>query len=90
MSLFCAVAIDRNDEEKRDIIRTDNERDGLFVYNDSEKKKIRYMNSRSNKSEQEKRIEVISYLFKLAYDLAISDQHNVSESAGFESCIGGC
>ena len=53
-------------------------------------KKIKNMNSRSNKSEQEKRVEVISYLIELAYDLAISDQHNVSESAGFEIFIGGC
>ena len=90
LALFCAVAIDRNDEEKRDIITMDYERGGLFVYNDNEMKRIKNMNSRSNKSEQEKRVELISYLFELAYDLAISDQHNVSESAGFESCIGGC
>ena len=71
MALFCDVAIDRNDEGKRQIVTMDYERGG------------------SNKSEQEKRVEVISYLFELAYDLAISDQHNVSESESFESCIRG-
>ena len=52
-------------------------------------KKKKNINSRSNKSEQEKRDKVISYLFELAYNLAILDQHNTSESAEFENCIGG-
>ena len=61
----------------------------MFVSNDNEMKKKKNINSRSNKSEQEKRDKVISYLFELAYNLAILDQHNTSESAEFKNCIGG-
>ena len=90
LGIFGAIAIDQNDHEKREIITTDYEKGGLFVYNKYEANKINNLKCRSHKSEQEKRIEVISYLFELAYDLAISYHDNVSESPGFESCIGGC
>ena len=32
--------------------------------------------------------EVISYLFELGYDLALSPENNVSRSPGFESILG--
>jgi len=80
----------KNDHEKRELITRDYDEGGLFIYNKSEANKIISLKSRSHKSEEEKRIEVIAYLFELAYDLAISYHDNVSESMGFESCIGGC
>ena len=79
-----------NDHEKRELITRDYEKGGLFVYNKREANKIISFKSRSRKSEEERRIEVIAYLFELAYDLAIFYHDNVSESMGFESCIGGC
>ena len=90
LGLFAAIAIDQNDHEKRELITRDYDEGGLFIYNKSEANKIISLKSRSHKSEEEKRIEVIAYLFELAYDLAISYHDNVSESMGFESCIGGC
>ena len=53
LALFCAVAIDRNNKEKREIITKEYKRGGLFVYNADEVKRIKNMNSRSNKSEKE-------------------------------------
>ena len=54
-----------------------------------EKEKINNVNFRGRIPE-EKILDMIAYQFVIVYDLAICPMDNVSESVGFESCLGVC
>ena len=50
-------------------------------------KKINNVNIRGITPDK-KILDMIAYQFEIVYDLAICPMDNVSESAGFESCLG--
>jgi hypothetical protein len=47
--------------------------------------KIRFAGTQCLK---EKQLHMVAYLCELAYDIALSPDHNVSESPGFETPLG--
>ena len=58
---------------------------GIFLFSESEKKKIDDSKKAGRNTTMLKRIDMIAYLIELAYDLAISPIDNLLESQGFES-----
>ena len=88
LGLFCAISIPGDDMVSLSKICRNQKEQGIFVYNEFEITKISELGKDGN--EKDNRLEVIAYLFELAYDLCISVHDNVSESVGFEKCIGGC
>ena len=58
---------------------------GVFLYTNVEQEAIRRVNF-WGKSKEENFVEMVSYLFELGNDLALSHKYNVSESPGFEGC----
>ena len=57
---------------------------GLLVMTDSEQEMIRKLNLRG-RSDAEKFADVVAYVMELAYDLAIGERSNMSDSPGFEA-----
>jgi len=66
------------------------EEGGIFLFNDEEKMKIGNANISGRSTYKDKAIVMLSYLFELAYDLAIAPSDNVSSNPGFESILGCC
>ena len=58
---------------------------GLFFYTPDEKTSVLHTNL-SGKLGNQKYWDEVAYLFELGNDLALSRNHNVSESPGFEGC----
>jgi len=58
---------------------------GIFFYTADEKAAVRRTHF-SGKVGDFKFMDMISYLFELGYDLALSPANNVSDSPGFEGC----
>ena len=60
------------------------EQDGIFLFNESEKTRINASNKADRNMTALKRIDMIAYLIDIAYNIAISPVHNVSDNLGFE------
>ena len=58
---------------------------GVFLYTKVEQEAIRRVNF-WGKSKEENFMEMVSYLFELGNDLALSHKYNVLESPGFKGC----
>ena len=61
---------------------------GLFIWREEMKKRISKINFAGSKSLLDKKLHMITYLFEICYDIALSSSWNVSESPGFETPIG--
>ena len=75
-----------NDEIDRKV-SLEYEQGGIFLFNENEKKRINASNKAGRNTTALKRIDMIAYLIEIAYDIAISPVHNVSDNPGFESCL---
>ena len=71
----------------KNILTKDVDEGGVLFLSKLDKEKIRNVNFRG-RTPDEKILDMIAYQFEIAYDLAICPMDNVSESAGFESCLG--
>lgn len=87
---YVALAFDPKNEAVRTTMveRYNNSQGGLFSFSDDEIKKINNVKKNSRHTFVEKRIDMISYLFELGYDLCLSPLDCVSQNPGFESVLG--
>ena len=61
---------------------------GIFFFDEADINKIGKIKFRGYTELKKKQIIMITYLAELAYDIAISARDNVSDSPGFETCLG--
>ena len=61
---------------------------GIFFFDEADINKIDKIKFRGYTELKKKQIIMITYLAELAYDIAISARDNVSDSPGFETCLG--
>ena len=87
---YVALAFDPKNEAVRTTMveRYNNSQGGLFSFSDDGIKKINNVKKNSRHTFVEKRIDMISYLFELGYDLCLSPLDCVSQNPGFESVLG--
>ena len=71
----------------KNILTKDVDEGGVLFLSKLDKEKIHNVNFRG-RTPDEKILDMIAYQFEIVYDLAICPMDNVSESAGFESCLG--
>ena len=69
----------------KDMFQKDYGNGGIFGYTKEDMDNIQRVNFRG-RSNEEKFIEMVGYLFELGYELALSRKYNVSQSPGFEGC----
>ena len=67
-----------------DALSTDYNDGGLFIYTKEEKEWIGTLFS--ERTLEQKYMQMVAYLFELGYDLAIGRTDNISDSPGFEGC----
>jgi hypothetical protein len=80
LKLFSAFAFDRNSKKHKQLYEVG---DGaIFDWNQDILKRLGEVNL------QEKQLTLLSYLFELLYDLALSSNWNASRSPGFETPLG--
>ena len=61
---------------------------GIFHFDKATNTKINAVNFRGNSRLENKQLNMLSYLWELAYDLCIAPADNVSGNAGFEVLLG--
>ncbi len=81
---YCAAAFSP-DSTTIETLQKDYHRGGVFVYTEIERFMIGKVNFRG-RSLGEKYLDMVAYLFKIAYDVSLSPRNNVSNSPGFEGC----
>ena len=84
--LVSFIACGFNPSDKNILTKDVNEGSVLFL-SKLDKEKIHNVKFRG-KTPDEKMLDMIAYQFEIVYDLTICPMDNVSESAGFESCLG--
>ena len=84
--LFPFIACRFNPSDKN-VLTKDVDEGGVLFISKLDKEKIHNVNFRG-RTPDEKILDMIAYQFEIAYDLTICPMDNVSESAGFESCLG--
>ncbi len=62
--------------------------DVIFVWSDEMLHRVGGVNFRGAKVLPHKQLHMVGYLIELCYDLALSSDQNVSESAGCETPLG--
>ena len=60
----------------------------MCLFNEFENEKIDTMNMRGRRTRDLKKMDLIAYLFEIAYDICISPIDNMSQNPGFEACLG--
>ena len=90
MRQYVALAFDpQNEAVKTTMVENYNSgQGGLFLFSDNEIKKMNNTKKKSRHTIVEKKIDMISYLFELGYDLCLSPLDCVSNNPGFESVLG--
>ena len=66
----------------------DTSQGGIFCFRESDMDNIDKSTSKLGKGRAMKQRAMLSYLFELCYDLCLSQDNNISESAGFECLLG--
>jgi hypothetical protein len=69
------------------ILDKDHTSGGLLIMNSEDQRRIK-SSSKKDLTSIQKHQEIIAYLFEFGYDLAISQEHNVSQRPGFEMVLG--
>jgi hypothetical protein len=86
---FVGVGFDRRqDDVVRYLTTCVNEGDGVFAFDTVAKEKCAKVKFRGVDAVEQKQLHLVAYLCELAYDLALSSNHNVSRSPGFETPLG--
>ncbi len=62
--------------------------DGIFLWSDVMLHRIGEIKFLGAKVLADKQLHMVGYMIELCYDLALSSDHNISESAGFETPLG--
>ena len=81
---YCGIGFSRKEGTKG---ITDIE-DGLFMWDENSIKKIENLKLIGCTTIKEKQLVMVGYALELVYDLMIAVSDNVSQSPGFESCLG--
>jgi hypothetical protein len=76
---YCALGFSRQDKSHQSLYATTG--NGIF-------KRIGEIKFPGAKVLADKQLHMIGYMIELCYDLALSLDHNISESAGFETPLG--
>lgn len=82
-----AAGFDQSNEEQMGLLTRSYEDGGVFIFMEEVNERVSKVNYQ-NKSQKEKKIEMIACLFELGYDLALSPLVNVSEKSGLETIVG--
>ena len=84
LNQYCGIGFSRKDgtEGIKDI------REGLFMWDESSVKRINKLKLIGCTNFNEKQLVMVGYALELVYDLMIAVSDNVSQSPGFESCLG--
>ena len=82
LSQFVAIGFDVNNEKV-----TKQMSEKIFDISDDDRKEISSLNFKGKHTVEMKILDVVSHLFELAYNLAISPLSNVSNNLCFESCL---
>jgi hypothetical protein len=83
---YCALGFCREHESHRSLYQKSS--DGIFIWSDEMLHRIGGVNFRGAKVLADKQLHMVGYLIELCYDLALSSEQNVSESAGCETPLG--
>jgi hypothetical protein len=76
------------DKLRKGKLLVDVEQGGIFCLDNETNKKIDAINFRGNLRLQTKQLNMLGYLWELAYDLCIAPASNVSGNPGFEVLLG--
>ena len=85
---YVAVGFQVENDSDANTITREIDNGGIFDFNDKEKKKINSLNMRGCHTLTMKQVDMIAYLFELAYDVMICQFDNVSNNPGLESVLG--
>jgi hypothetical protein len=66
----------------------ENEDDGIFTWSNDVIQKVENLWFSTCTELQDKKLNMVGFLLELGYDLMINSDDNVSESPGFEPCLG--
>jgi hypothetical protein len=83
---YCGVGFDRDGDTTA--IVSENEDDGIFTWSDDVVKRVESLRLSTCTELQDKKLNMVGFLLELGYDLMINSDDNVSESPGFEPCLG--
>ena len=85
LAQYVAVTF-KNDDTTMSEFTKDYADDGIFFYTDEEKRRISSASFSGKRMVPSKFGTMVTYLFELAYDLALDRRLNVSRSPGGEGC----
>jgi hypothetical protein len=86
---FVGIGFDRrSDDVVRYLTCCVNNSDGVFAFDDAAKENCAKVKFQGIDAVQHKQLHLVAYLCELGYDLALSPNHNVSRSPGFETPLG--
>jgi hypothetical protein len=83
---YCALGFSRQDKSHQSLYTTTG--DGIFLWSDVMLHRIGEIKFPGAKVLADKQLHMVGYMIELCYDLALSSDHNISESAGFETPLG--
>ncbi len=86
MEQYCALGFSRQDKSHQSLYATTG--DGIFLWSDVMLHRIGEIKFPGAKVLADKQLHMVGYMIELCYDLALSSDHNISESAGFETPLG--
>ena len=84
LNQYCGIRFSRKDGTEG-ITNVD---DGLFIWDEYSLKRIEKLQLSGCSNVREKQLVMVGYALELVYDLMIAVSDNVSQSPGFESCLG--
>ena len=83
---YCGVGFDR--DGCTTAVVTISEDDGIFAWSNDVLQKVAKLHLSTCTELKDKQLVMVGFLFELGYDLMINSDDNVSESPGFEPCLG--
>jgi hypothetical protein len=83
---YCGVGFNRDGDTAAIVL--ENEDDGIFTWSDDVIKRVESLRLSTCTELQDKKLNMVGFLLELGYDLMINSNDNVSESPGFEPCLG--
>ena len=86
MVQYCGIEFNRDDDTSN--ITATSEDEGIFTWSNDVIEQVTNLHLSTNTELKDKQLVMVVFLLELGYDLMIIIQDNVSESPGFEPCLG--
>ena len=86
LSQYCGIGFQRDGDTSG--ITEIEENKGIFTWSNDVIERVNKLNLSYCKDLEEKQLVMVDFLLELGYDLMINRNDNVSESPGFEPCVG--